>query len=207
MSRQPDGFEGNRAPHYQKRHVARRGSHRGHRCRLSTALPLCLGNFPQQVRDLPGLFRSARLSAPNPSDHPGSAPASLLAWTEKASWQKGHPHPLLAVATLRLAGDFEQASELLECHQKNLPKTWEAAWANETAALAWHRGQADEATLLWQQQADSIPVFFNRGLAALTAGRNEDALTALSRAVAGLPESDAWHHLGQLYLAMAQLHV
>src|SRR5437763_4133645 len=142
------------------------------------ALPLCLGNFPQQVRDLPGLFRSAPLSAPNASDHPSSAPASLLAWAEKASWQMGHPHPLLVVATLRLAGDMERASELLERHQRDLPKTWKAAWANETAALAWHRGQADEATRLWEQQAYSIPVFFNRGLAALTAGRNEDALTS-----------------------------
>jgi hypothetical protein len=49
---------------------------------------------------------------------------------------------------------------------------------------------------------DSLPVLFNRGLAALVLGDIETGRLHLSRAVAGLPESSPWHHLGQLYLAV-----
>jgi tetratricopeptide (TPR) repeat protein len=171
------------------------------------ALPLCVGNFPQEVRDLAGLFRSAPLTAPVPPAYPATAPAGLLSWAEKASWKKQRPNPLLAVAALRVAGQHDRAAKLLETHKKEVPEAWKAAWANETAALAWHRGEADEATRLWQKQADSVPVLFNRGLAALTAGQMEEAQASLSKAVAQIPESDAWHHLGRLYLTLAELGV
>jgi tetratricopeptide (TPR) repeat protein len=171
------------------------------------ALPLCVGNFPQEVRDLAGLFRSVPLTAPTPPAHSTSAPAGLLSWAEKASWKKQRPTPLLAVAALRLAGQFDRAAELVETHKKDVPEAWKAAWANETAALAWHRGESDEAARLWQKQADSTPVLFNRGLAALATGRMEEAQASLSKAVAQIPESDAWHHLGRLYLTLAELEV
>jgi predicted transcriptional regulator len=169
------------------------------------ALPLCVGNYPQEVSDLAGLFRTARLSAPVPPTHPASAPAGLLSWAEKASWNKQRPNPLLAAAALRLAGEFDRAAGLFATHQKDVPEPWKAAWENEKAALAWHRGDAKEAERMWQKQANSVPVLFNHGLTALIADRTKDAQKALTEAVAQIPESDAWHHLGRLYLTLAEL--
>ena len=85
-----------------------------------------------------------------------------------------------------------------------MPAEWRAAWANETAALAWHRGHPDEALKLWQAQTPSVPVLFNRGMAALFLGKFADARAALSEAVKQLPEGNGWHHLGHLYLSLAQ---
>jgi hypothetical protein len=70
--------------------------------------------------------------------------------------------------------------------------------------LAWHRGQAEKAHALWQQCADSAVVLFNRGMAALFLDRPPEASEDLSKAVALLPESSAWHHLGQLYRTLAR---
>ena len=47
-------------------------------------------------------------------------------------------------------------------------------------------------------------MLFNRGMAALFAGDNAAAREALRKAVAKLPESSGWHHLGRLYLALAE---
>ena len=48
-----------------------------------------------------------------------------------------------------------------------------------------------------------MPVLFNRGMAALFLGRRDEAVAALTQAVAALPDTSAWHHLGHLYLALA----
>src|SRR5581483_2619950 len=50
---------------------------------------------------------------------------------------------------------------------------------------------------------ESVPVLFNRGMAALFLGRPAEAREDLRRAVGRLPEPDGWHHLGRLYLALA----
>src|SRR5438270_863579 len=74
--------------------------------------------------------------------------------------------------------------------------------ANEEAALLWHRGRYEDAAKMWQTQEDSTAVLFNRGMAALFLGRAADAVTPLTEATRRLPETDAWHHLGRLYLAL-----
>ena len=51
---------------------------------------------------------------------------------------------------------------------------------------------------------DNVVTHFNRGMAQLFLGRNAEAVASLTAAVAGLPETSAWHHLGQLYLALAR---
>jgi hypothetical protein len=56
---------------------------------------------------------------------------------------------------------------------------------------------------MWQAQEPSIPVLFNRGMAALFLGQTEAAQEALRQAAAGLPETSAWHHLARLYLTLA----
>ena len=86
--------------------------------------------------------------------------------------------------------------------QGEAPAVWKALRANEEAALAWHRGQAEEALALWRTQKASVPVLFNRGMAALFLGRPTEAQTVLREAVAQLPDTSAWHHLGHLYLAL-----
>jgi tetratricopeptide (TPR) repeat protein len=163
----------------------------------AVALAFCLGNYPQQVRNLHPLLTSepAALRVV-PSD-----PMALPGLEEWASEAHEAPHYLLAAAVLRLARHFDRAEALLATA---VSEPWQAAHANEVAALAWHRGQAEKAYALWQQCEESAVVLFNRGMAALFLGRSAEASEALSKAVALLPESSAWHHLGQLYRTLAR---
>jgi tetratricopeptide (TPR) repeat protein len=164
------------------------------------ALAFCVGNFPQMVRNLQPLLAGGDLTALRQSvGRPASVPPSLLQWAKKVH---GYPQVLLAAGVLRLARRFEEASALLKS-QGDAPESWVALRTNEEAALAWHRGQAEEALTLWQRQKASVPVLFNRGMAALFLGRPTEAQTALSQAVDQLPDTSAWHHLGQLYLTLA----
>ncbi|MGH7227180.1 MAG: hypothetical protein ACRELF_28525, partial [Gemmataceae bacterium] len=152
------------------------------------------------VRDLQPLLTGGDLTLLRPSrGRPLSVSAALLPWANAA---EGYPQRLLAVAVLRLARRFEEAKELL----KSFPACaadWRALRKNEEAALAWHQGKAEEALALWQAQKASVPVLFNRGMAALFLGRPADARMALEQAVVQLPDISAWHHLGHLYLALA----
>jgi hypothetical protein len=162
----------------------------------AVALAFCLGNYPQQVRNLhPLLTREPAALRVGPSS-PLALPG-LEQWVAAAT---DAPQRLLAAAVLRLARHFDRAEQLLA---SPVPPEWQATQANEIAALAWHRGQAERAYELWQRCEDSAVVLFNRGMAALFLGRPAEASEALSRAVALLPESGAWHHLGQLYLTLA----
>jgi len=111
---------------------------------------------------------------------------------------------LLAVGVLRLARQFDDATELLQRHRAAAPAAWQGAWTNEAAALAWHRGQAQLAADLWKQQDSSVPVLFNRGMSALFLGKSAEARPLLEQAVDQLAEDDGWHHLGRLYLALAE---
>jgi tetratricopeptide (TPR) repeat protein len=162
----------------------------------AVALAFCLGNYPQLVRNLHPLLARGDLAALRAGPaHAPEAPA-LVEW---ARGRGGYPETLLAAGVLRLARQFDAAEELL---RRPPPAEWRAAHANEVAALAWHRGRAEEAATLWRKQADSTPVLFNRGMAALFLGDADAAREALNRAAAALPETSAWHHLARLYLAM-----
>src|SRR6185369_3346808 len=101
---------------------------------------------------------------------------------------KQYPETLLAIGALRLARQFDKADELIAKQRSDVPAEWQAAFANEEAALAWHRGQAHEALKAWRSQPDSVPVLFNRGMAALFTGKAADARVALQQAVAKLSE-------------------
>jgi tetratricopeptide (TPR) repeat protein len=148
------------------------------------------------------LLHSRKLSELRPAPgRPIPVPA-LLTW---ANEQTTYPPILLAVGALRLARQFPDAEKLLARHIPNVPAEWKAALANEEAALAWHAGKADEALRLWKSQADSVPVLFNRGMAFLFTDKRADAAKPLTEAIRHLPEESAWHHLAQLYLALAQM--
>jgi tetratricopeptide (TPR) repeat protein len=158
----------------------------------------CLGNFPQLVRDLAPLLRGSDLTTlyPKPAQ-PQEAPA-LRTWAAQSGEA---PRLLLAAGALRLAGHFDEAAALLE---RVTDGAWQAARDNEKAALAWHRGKAEQALALWQAQAESVPVLFNRGMALLFLGRAVEARSPLARAVQQLPEGGSWHHLGRLYLTLTE---
>jgi hypothetical protein len=164
----------------------------------AVALALSLGNFPQLVRDLLPLLRGGDVRALRPTAASEADAPVLIDW---AMARRGEADTLMAAGVLRLAGCFKRAAELLA----RVPDgPWQALRDNERAALAWHSGKADEAAKLWQAQPESVPVLFNRGMAALFLGRAAEARPLLERAVAGLPEGDAWHHLGRLYLALTR---
>jgi tetratricopeptide (TPR) repeat protein len=169
------------------------------------ALAFAAGNFPQLVRDLHALLHATDRKALRPAaSRPVAAPA-LLEWAEKTLRQQQFPQGLLALGALRLGKHFDRAAELVEREKDAVPEEWRAAWANEEAALAWHRGRSEEAAALWQAQEARVPVLFNRGMAALFLDRPGEARAALRQATDELPESGAWHHLGRLYLGLAEM--
>jgi hypothetical protein len=168
------------------------------------AVGFCLGNFPQLVRSLQPLLHADKLQPALASNaRPFDSP-ELTQWANQTASRKEFPGSLLAVATLRLAKDSERASELFP-DEAEAPSEWRAAWANERAALAWHRGQTKEALTSWRAQEDIVPVLFNRGMACLFLNKRADARADLEQAVDQLPEDGAWHHLGRLYLALAEM--
>ncbi len=167
------------------------------------ALAFCAGNFPQLVRDLSPLWHPADLGGLRPAAGKPAPGLGLTEWAAQGVGKRQFPLAVLAVGTLRLARLYDEAAELLRANRDDVPGAWRDAWANEEAALAWHRGRADEAAALWRGQPASVPVLFNQGMAALFLGRPQAARAGLTRAVEQLPENSAWHHLGRLYLTLA----
>src|SRR5207248_8170413 len=167
-----------------------------------TALPMAAGNYPQLVRDLAPLFHAAKMS--ELVGTPGGTPeiAGLVESAQAVARSGEFPRALVAVGVLRLARQFAAAERLLKSVQP--PAAWRDAWANEEAALLWQSGRRDEAARRWQALPESVPVLFNRGMAALFGDRPAEARAALRTAVDKIPESSGWHHLGRLYLALAE---
>jgi hypothetical protein len=169
------------------------------------ALPFAGGNFPQLVRDLPALIRAPRRSELQPKSQPPMPASGLDGWATQAIRKRQYPDALLAIGMLRLARQTDKAAELLAELRPNVPSRWQAAFANEEAALAWQSGDVEKAREAWNSQAESAPVLFNRGMAALFCDRPAEARDSLTRANALLPEDEPWHQLGRLYLALAQM--
>jgi hypothetical protein len=165
------------------------------------ALAFAVGNFPQLVRHVQPILQAAELADLRPTGGRPIALPALVAW---ATEQTTYPEVLLAVGALRLGRRFEAAEQLLTRLRPDVPAEWQAALGNEEAALAWHSGRGEEALKLWQSLPDSVPVQFNRGMAALFTGNAALARESLQQVVPHLSEDSAWHHLGQLYLALAE---
>jgi hypothetical protein len=170
-----------------------------------TALAFCVGNFPQLIRNLHPLWQASKLEKLRPTGGIPATTPSLMDWATEAERANQYPRLLIAIGALRLARHFDRAAEILGKQQACVPDEWRPALANEQAALTWHRGLADQAAAMWQEQEASVPVLFNRGMAALFDGQPKQARKSLGQAVAQLPEDGAWHHLGQLYLALAEM--
>jgi hypothetical protein len=170
-----------------------------------SAVPLAVGNFPQMLRDLQPLLQG-NAGIPSRPAPAASAPASSLTdWVDVVVNREEPAGLLLAAGLLRLGRHFTQAEEILDRAGTILPAGLLTAWSNERAALAWHRGDGERAFQLWQQQPASVLVLFNQGMAALFLGQAVQARSPLRQAVGQIPETDPWHHLGQLYLALADI--
>lgn len=169
------------------------------------AVAFCLGNYPQLVRSLQTLLTADDLGSLRPTGGRPLEEPALLARAEALVRQRQVPEALLALGALRLARQYDQAAALWQTCRAAVPEAWHAVCANEEAALAWHRGEADAALAAWQAQPESVPVLFNRGLALLFLGQQEKARAPLTRAADHLPEECSWHHLARLYLALAEM--
>jgi hypothetical protein len=166
----------------------------------AVSLAFCVGNFPQMVRDLHPLLHGANIEALRPtSGQPAEVATTLREWAMQPRDEAG---TLVAAGVLRLARRYDDTAQLLA---RITSPTWHAVRDNEVAALAWHRGETAKAEALWTLLPESVPVLFNRGMAALFLGRADDARALLSRAVEQLPDGDSWHHLGRLYLTLASV--
>jgi len=170
------------------------------------ALPFALANYPQRVRDLGTLLQTENLGDLL-ADPVETTPVStgLLKWGSRHVQAGELPHALMAAANYRAGRDFDRATETLAGLKATVGTDWQPVLANEEAALLWHRGRYAEAADLWTTLSDSVPVRFNRGMAALFLGRPAEAREHLKAAVAGLADSSAWHHLASLYLTLAEM--
>ena len=170
------------------------------------ALPFALANYPQRVRDLGGLLQAKHLNDLLPkADANTPVSTGLLKWGTRHIEAGELPHALIAAANYRAAGDFDRAKETLATLKANVGAEWTSVLANEEAALLWHRGECSKAAEAWASLPDSVPVRLNRGMAALFLGQHAEARGHLKAAVAGLSDTSAWHHLANLYLALAEM--
>jgi hypothetical protein len=174
-------------------------------CESMAAVPFALGNSPQFVRNVHPLLRGEDLATLRSSNGRPAAVPALLTWVEQMKGSAWTPKVVLAVAALRVGRHFEPAASLIAQHRSEVAAPWRALWANEEATLAWQQGNADQALLLWKSQDRGAPVHFNLGMAHLFHNRPAEAKAHLSQAIGLLPENDTWHHLGCMYLALAEL--
>ena len=167
--------------------------------------PFALANYPQRVRDLTALLQADDLTKLRPVGESRPASQSMGAWAAKQAQTQDGAASLLAAAVLRAAGDLNQADAMLQSLQSSIPDVLRTAYDNEVAALHWQNGQADQAVAIWDRLPETPAVLFNRGLAALFLKQTAKARENLKKAVALIPDTDGWHHLGSLYLALAEM--
>src|SRR5262249_33268178 len=146
----------------------------------------------------------ANLGAFRPqAGRPVAAPG-LEEWADQAASKGKFAQAIVALGAMRLAKQFDLAEAFIARHDAAIPTAERAAWDNEKAALAWHKGDAEKARQLGEKQKEPLPVLFNGGMADLFLGRVDAARATLTRVVAQLPETSAWHPLARLYLTLAQ---
>ena len=168
-------------------------------------IAFCAGNFPQLMRNFQTILTQPNLAAAQPAAGRPAVVDDLLPWADEVARKKQFPEMLLALGALRLARHFDEAEKFVRAHDADIPTEWQNGWNNEKAALLWHQGRAAEARKLWDSLEPTVPVLFNRGMAALFANDRAAAKQHLTAAVAQLPTSGAWHHLGRLYLTLVDL--
>ena len=163
----------------------------------TAAVPMAAGNFPQQVRDLQPLLEAENLSAFRPDALvPETGYADLRGWIAKQASATADLQVLAAGIARSLGDDVEiplgMSEELTQ---------------NELAAKFWQSGQHEAAQRIWLTLDDTPVICFNRGMALLFNGHNEDAVQHLKTAADALSDMSGWSHLAELYLALAEARV
>src|SRR5205085_599806 len=121
------------------------------------AVPFCLGNFPQLVRNFHLILQRGK-----PEDfqllpgRPLEAPA-LGDWARQVGAKRQMPEVLFALGSLRLANHFDEAEAYVKAIEGSVAPEWRGAWENEKAALAWHQGRAEAAREAWRAMQVSVP--------------------------------------------------
>lgn len=156
-------------------------------------LPLALGHFPQQVREITSLLGTTKKAHTTESRGwnviSGKATAVSL---------------MLNAASARVTGNVAEAERLLtEAAPLCQGDAAQATLQNEKAALLWQKGDRTAAVAIWKQQPESGVAAFNLGVAFLVTSQKAEAQAQLKTAIAKLPETSGWHHLAQLYLALS----
>jgi hypothetical protein len=169
------------------------------------AIAFAVGNYPQLMRNFHDILTQPDLKAMRPSAGRPAAAVELAPWVEQAAQKQQPSAMLLALGALRLARNFDAADSFIRANDLKILTQWRTAWQNEKAAVLWHSGRHDEARKLWDALEATPPVLFNRGMAALFTGDVAASKQHLTTAVAHVPASSAWHHLGRLYLTLAEL--
>jgi tetratricopeptide (TPR) repeat protein len=197
--------------HVQRRQAPPHWSHLVANHESIVAVAFSAANFPQLMRNfhailgLGGMPAQPNLAELRPVAGRPSTASELTSWVDEVAHKKEYPQTLLALGTLRLAKHFDAAEAFVRAHDADIPAAWRTGWENEKAALAWHSGRYEDARKIWDSLEATVPVLFNRGMAALFAGNGADAKQHLTAAIAKLPASSSWHHLGRLYLILADL--
>lgn len=166
------------------------------------AVSLCVGNFPQMVRDFHMLLHGADLKQLLPSAGRTAVIAPLNDWLDTV--KPVGIDALLALAACRLSKQFERGDELIRNADAGIPADHRTVWENEKAAFLWHQGKHAEARSIWETLPATLPVRFNRGMADLFLGNTESARSHLTGVANELPETSPWHHLAKLYLALTK---
>ena len=157
---------------------------------LAAPFPCCVGMAPQFLQKIDGILDNADVFFQQEVTLPTAMSAEV---------NLENKSPLSQLAVARLAGDVALSNRLIN------ELDGELIQKNEQAAQLWLSGNRADARQIWDDLETENPVIaFNQGLAALAAGDREHGRERLNVAVQGFEESTGWHHLAELYLAIAQ---
>ncbi|HQR07804.1 MAG TPA: hypothetical protein PLN21_13335 [Gemmatales bacterium] len=156
---------------------------------LAAPFPCCIGMAPQFLQKIDAIMENAEAFFQQETVGMPMLSADITL---------DNKTPLSQMAIARLAGDANQIERLIPQLDGELLQK------NERAAQLWFAGRLDEAREAWDNLDGENPVIaFNQGLAAMATGDVERGRECLAIAVEGFPESTGWHHLAELYLAVA----
>ena len=156
-----------------------------------SAMPMASGHFPHAMKnlwDLPeGLTGETCWNT-------GPSLPELEGWVNHP--KQSVARILIATGICRLGGEHELAERYLYSIKGEIACE---AFQNELGALEWAKGSHTSARNCWEKAAGLPMADFNLGLAWLADGNRNKAANHFQQALANIPSSSGWHHLGELY--------
>lgn len=161
---------------------------------LLIPFPCCTGMAPQFLQRIHALLEN------NGEFFQQSMNTSRPRFTAEPTLDSKTVISQLAVA--RLAGDHDKSRELIT------QLDGEVLQKNEHASQHWLEGDRDTAASIWNDlPADHPVIAFNQALVALAHRETKQGKARLQHAIDGFDENTGWHHLSELYLALAEAGV